>query len=75
MSSDAIIPRAGGALLEPFDFLSPSSIDEAVQTLASKGNQARIKAGGTDMLVQMRSVRGTAPFVVDIKDIPELNEV
>ena len=61
--------------MEPFDFLSPSSIDEAVQTLASKGNQARIMAGGTDMLVQMRAGRGTAPFVVDIKDIPELNEV
>ena len=61
--------------MEPFDFLSPSSIDEAVQTLASKGNQALIMAGGTDMLVQMRAGRGTAPFVVDIKDIPELNEV
>ncbi|MBT98596.1 MAG: carbon monoxide dehydrogenase [Dehalococcoidia bacterium] len=61
--------------MEPFDFVSPSSIDEAVKTLASKGDQARIMAGGTDMLVQMRAGRRTAPLVVNIKGIPELNEV
>ncbi len=61
--------------MEPFDFVSPSSIDEAVKTLATKGDQARIMAGGTDMLVQMRAGRRTAPLVVDIKGIPELNEV
>ena len=75
MSSDAIIPRAGGALLEPFEFVSPSSIDEAVKTLASNGDNVRILAGGTDMLVQMRAGRRTAPLVVDIKGIPELNAV
>jgi len=51
--------------LEPFDFVSPSSIEEAVKTLASSGDQARILAGGTDMLVQMRAGRRTAPLVVD----------
>ena len=61
--------------MEPFDYLSPSSIEEAVKTLASKGDQARIMAGGTDMLVQMRAGRRTAPLVVDIKGIPELNAV
>ena len=59
--------------MEPFEFVSPSSIDEAVKVLASKGDQARIMAGGTDMLVQMRAGRRTAPLVVDIKGIPELN--
>ncbi len=61
--------------MEPFDFVSPSSIEEAVKTLASSGDQARILAGGTDMLVQMRAGRRTAPLVVDIKGIPELNVV
>ena len=61
--------------MEPFDYLSPSSIEEAVKTLASKGDQARIMAGGTDMLVQMRAGRRTAPLVVDIKEIPDLNVV
>jgi len=61
--------------LEPFEFVSPSSIDEAVKTLASNGENVRILAGGTDMLVQMRAGRRTAPLVVDIKGIPELNVV
>ena len=61
--------------MEPFDFVSPSSIEEAVKTLASSGDKARIMAGGTDMLVQMRAGRRTAPLVVNIKDIPELNVV
>jgi CO/xanthine dehydrogenase FAD-binding subunit len=61
--------------LEPFEFVSPSSIDEAVKTLASNGDKVRIMAGGTDMLVQMRAGRRTAPLVVDIKGIPELNVV
>ncbi|MDA0264311.1 MAG: xanthine dehydrogenase family protein subunit M [Chloroflexi bacterium] len=61
--------------MEPFEFVSPSSIEEAVKVLASNGNKARIMAGGTDMLVQMRAGRRTAPLVVDIKGIPELNAV
>ena len=61
--------------MEPFEFVSPSSIDEAVKTLASNGDNVRILAGGTDMLVQMRAGRRTAPLVVDIKGIPELNAV
>ena len=59
--------------MESFDFVSPISIEEAVKTLASHGDKARIMAGGTDMLVQMRAGRRTAPLVVDIKGIPELN--
>jgi carbon-monoxide dehydrogenase medium subunit len=61
--------------LEPFDFVSPSTIEEAVKILASNGDKVRILAGGTDMLVQMRAGRRTAPLVVDIKGIPELNVV
>ena len=59
--------------MEPFDFVSPSTIEEAVKILASNGDKVRILAGGTDMLVQMRAGRRTAPLVVDIKGIPELN--
>ena len=59
--------------MEPFEFATPSTIEEAVKLLASNGGDSRIMAGGTDMLVQMRAGRRTAPLVVDIKGIPELN--
>jgi len=59
--------------LEPFEFVTPSSIEEAVKVLASNGDKARMIAGGTDILVQMRAGRRTPSVVVDVKSIPELN--
>jgi len=59
--------------LEPFEFVTPKSIDEAVKLLASNGDNARMIAGGTDILVQMRAGRRTPSLVVDVKEIPELN--
>lgn len=59
--------------MEAFDFANPQSIDEAVKTLSEKGERARMLAGGTDILVQMRAGRRPADVVVDVKNIPELN--
>ena len=59
--------------MEPFEFVTPSSIDEAVKVLASNGDKAQMIAGGTDILVQMRAGRRTPSVVVDVKGIPELN--
>ncbi|PKB73188.1 MAG: carbon monoxide dehydrogenase [SAR202 cluster bacterium Io17-Chloro-G7] len=57
------------------DFATPKTISEAVEMLASKGDRARAMAGGTDVLVQLRGGRRTADLVVDVKGIPELNEL
>ena len=59
--------------MESFEFVTPSSIDEAVKLLASNGDKARMIAGGTDILVQMRAGRRTPTVVVDVKGIAELN--
>lgn len=57
------------------DFATPKTISEAVELLASKGDRARLIAGGTDLLVQLRGGRRSVDLVVDAKQIPELNEL
>jgi carbon-monoxide dehydrogenase medium subunit len=67
--------QSGGTSLKWFDYASPATVGEAVGLLAEHGERSRVLAGGTDLLVQMRSGKRTADFVVDIKRIPELNEL
>ncbi len=57
-----------------FDYAAPRSVAEAVRLLAAHP-AARTLAGGTDLLVQLRSGRKETDLVVDIKRIPELNEL
>lgn len=61
--------------MEAVEYTTPKTVSEAVQAMASKGDRARALAGGTDLLVQLRGGRRSADLVVDVKDIPELNEI
>jgi len=55
-----------------FDYAAPLSVGEAVGLLISHPG-ARLLAGGTDLLVQLRSGRKETDLVIDIKHIQELN--
>jgi carbon-monoxide dehydrogenase medium subunit len=55
-----------------FDYAAPTSLAEATALLAQPGRTARILAGGTDILVQLREHLKDAELVVDVKKIPEL---
>ena len=57
------------------DYKAPNSIDEAVKLLAEAKGAARVLAGGTDLLVQIRAGLAKLPFVVDVKNIPELQKI
>ena len=57
-----------------FDYAAPQSVSDAL-ALADKHPDARFLAGGTDLLVQLRSGRKATGFVVDVKRIAELNEI
>lgn len=57
------------------EYTAPETIEEAIGLLAGTDSNARPLAGGTDLLVQMKT-GGTSPGrVVDLKRIPELRAV
>ncbi len=61
--------------MEYVDYEAPKNLSEAVGLMASKGDRARAIAGGTDILVQLRGGRRSIDVLVDVKEIPELNEL
>ena len=56
-------------------FAAPTTVAEAVQLLANASGVARVLAGGTDLLVQLRSGVLKPDLIVDTKGIPELRTI
>jgi CO/xanthine dehydrogenase FAD-binding subunit len=65
----------GGGVLQAFDYTAARSVEEAVSLLAQHGDQARPLAGGTDIIVAVREGRRRVAMLVDIKGIPEVNQL
>ena len=56
-------------------YLAPRTLDEAVGAFAAAAGAARILAGGTDLLVQMRAGTARPGLIVDVKKIAELTAI
>jgi len=56
-------------------YVAPGTLDEAIGAFAAAGSAARILAGGTDLLVQMRSGLVQPGLIVDIKKIAEMTSI
>ena len=54
---------------------APNSLDQAVALLVKETGDARVLAGGTDLLVQMRTDVLDPVLVVDIKGIAEMRQI
>jgi CO/xanthine dehydrogenase FAD-binding subunit len=61
--------------MKAFDYSAPATVAEAVTLLAENGDRARALAGGTDVIVQVREGRRDVDLLIDVKHIPELNEL
>ncbi len=58
------------------EYFSVTSIEEALQILSEKGPQARIIAGGTDLILEMeRGVRKGIDTLIDITRVRCLDEI
>ncbi|MSO81080.1 MAG: xanthine dehydrogenase family protein subunit M [Alphaproteobacteria bacterium] len=56
-------------------YLAPRTLDEAVGAFAAAAGAARILAGGTDLLVQMKAGTVSPGLIVDIKKIAEMTTI
>ncbi len=54
---------------------APKTLEAAVALLSGAQGVARMLAGGTDLLIQMRGGRVEPELLVDIKDIPEMTSI
>ena len=57
------------------DYAQPSTLDDALNLLKKHGDKAGLLAGGTDLLVLLRANAKASDVIVDIKSVPELNQI
>ncbi len=61
--------------MQDFEYVAPTTLDEAVRLMAESGPNAKALAGGTDVIVQLRGGRFQIERLVDVKKVPEMNEL
>ena len=61
--------------IKEFEYFEPSTLSEAISLLAQYGGKAKILAGGTDLLIQMKQRSLTPKYLIDIKNISELDYI
>ena len=59
----------------PFNYLAPTSLDEAVALLAEHGDDTKILAGGHSLIPAMRFRLASPEILIDINRIPDLEYV
>lgn len=59
--------------MRTFEYLKPTSVEEALELLAQYGDRAKVIAGGTDVMVQWKKRLISAEYLISLRNIPELN--
>ncbi|MEE9149367.1 MAG: xanthine dehydrogenase family protein subunit M [Candidatus Tectomicrobia bacterium] len=59
--------------MHAFEYVAAQTVDETISLLAEKADQARVLAGGTDLIVQVREGRRHPDLIVDVKKLAETN--
>ncbi len=61
--------------LPSFEMITPESLDEAIGLLAEHAGRARVIAGGTDLLVNMKHRVSEPEVLINLQRVPGLNGV
>jgi CO/xanthine dehydrogenase FAD-binding subunit len=61
--------------MRPFEYIAPSSAQEAITLLSEGGDNACPLAGGTDLIVDLKHNPGNIKLLVDISSIPEFQGI
>ncbi len=56
----------------PFSYARPDGLADAIALLAEHGPDARVLAGGTDLIIRLRDGSLRPALVIDVKRVPEL---
>ena len=62
-------------LLPKFEYHEPSTIEEALHLLSELGGNAKVLAGGTDLLVRMKQKVDRPSHVISVARVPGLEEI
>ena len=59
----------------PFDYVRPDTIDEAIELLAERGEDARVLAGGQSLMAMLNLRLADPTMLIDIARLGELGEI
>jgi carbon-monoxide dehydrogenase medium subunit len=61
--------------MKPFEYFEPENLDEALDLLYQHGAHAKVLAGGTDLIVQMKQKMSPPQIVIGLRRLKELDFV
>ncbi|MFH0897343.1 MAG: xanthine dehydrogenase family protein subunit M [Candidatus Bathyarchaeota archaeon] len=61
--------------VKPFEYFEPRSIKEAISLLEKYGEDAKVIAGGTDLVPQLKEREIEPKYLIDIKGINDLDHI
>lgn len=64
-----------GASMKSFEFLTPRSLDEALEFMTRHVPHLKPLAGGTDLLVDLKHTQNGPRVVMDLRHVPELRGI
>jgi xanthine dehydrogenase FAD-binding subunit len=62
-------------MLPKFDYFAPQTLQETFELLEKHGRDAKLLAGGTDLIVSLRAREQRPKSIIDIKGVKELHEL